>query len=577
MVNLPDESPTGQQSFDDEESKVKPGPDKTRFRQHLAIIHPMIRKGWPVWLVSLVTFLNGAWSIASIVLTRIPQRIRYFLPFGIEHWTRLLSLVIGFLLVYLSFHLFQRRRTAWWVALLATGLIIFAHSIHPRMYYTVLPDIATFALLLIFQARFTVRSESRNIKLGLILLLSSLLVALLYGTFGFLTLGKKDFGMTFPLHDAFVRSLRQFSLLGNADLVPRTRQARWFLDSLNTISIVAIVFALYSLFRPIVYRFAQHPREQARASAIVEKHGNSTFDYFKAWPDKWFFFSKTNQSFIAYRTISGVAFCLADPVGPANEKPELISQFLSYCEQNGWITAFMMPDDPAPYAKIGLSLLKIGEEATVDLDKFCSHTINEKYFRYIHRKLEGDGFRVTRYKPPLSPEVLQELTEITRLWLRLPHHREYGFFQGRFDRAYLEKCTVAILRNRDGKGLAFVNEVPSYRAGEATFDMMRHVPGLHWGTMDYLFSQEMVTLHNEGYRSFNFGVAPFVGIGDRPDATLTEKTVNQIFERLDWFVHSKGLRQYKLKFDPEWKDSFVAYQGGPLGLMRIGLNINRLL
>ncbi|HXY73723.1 MAG TPA: phosphatidylglycerol lysyltransferase domain-containing protein, partial [Dehalococcoidales bacterium] len=107
--------------------------------------------------------------------------------------------------------------------------------------------------------------------------------------------------------------------------------------------------------------------------------------------------------------------------------------------------------------------------------------------------------------------------------------------------------------------------------------MMRHLPGLHWGTMDYLFSCEMITLHNEGYKTFNFGVAPFVGIGERPDATLTEKAVNQILVRLDRFVHSKGIKQYKLKFKPQWKDSFVAYQGGPIGLIKIGLTINRIL
>jgi len=58
--------------------------------------------------------------------------------------------------------------------------------------------------------------------------------------------------------------------------------------------------------------------------------------------------------------------------------------------------------------------------------------------------------------------------------------------------------------------------------------------------MDYLFAQMMLIQKKEGFRTFNFAVAPFVGIGDRPNATLTEKAVNQIFERLDWFLHSKA-------------------------------------
>ena len=160
----------------------------------------------------------------------------------------------------------------------------------------------------------------------------------------------------------------------------------------------------------------------------------------------------------------------------------------------------------------------------------------------MRRKFEGEGYQVLQLKPPISPLILNEVENVSRKWLTLPHHREYGFFQGRFDRAYLEKCTLYVLREENGTMVAFINEVPSYRPGEANFDMMRHIPGLHWGTMDYLFAQMMVIMKNEGYRTFNFGVAPFVGIGNRPDATLTEKAVNQIFERLDWFVHSKGIK-----------------------------------
>ena len=94
----------------------------TRCRQFLEIHKVLFKQSWPVWLVSLVTFLNGFGSIANILLTRMPVRVQYFLPFGVFHWTRSLTLVLGFILVYLSLHLFQRRRAAWWVAVFAAGI-----------------------------------------------------------------------------------------------------------------------------------------------------------------------------------------------------------------------------------------------------------------------------------------------------------------------------------------------------------------------------------------------------------------------------------------------------------------------
>ena len=549
----------------------------TRCRQFLEIHKVLFKQSWPVWLVSLVTFLNGFGSIANILLTRMPVRVQYFLPFGVFHWTRSLTLVLGFILVYLSLHLFQRRRAAWWVAVFAAGIEVIAHLIHLHTWYTVLPQATTLALLLVFRNRFTVRSESRNIKLGFVLLLGSLLIALLYGTFGFWMLANNDFGITFSLQDGLVRSLRQFLLLGNSDITAVSRQARWFLQSLDILGIIAAGFATYSLFRPIVYRLIELPLERARATAILEKYGKSTFDYFKIWPDKSFYFSPSRESFIAYRMVNGVAFCLADPVGPAEDREAVTRYFLKFCTENGWQAAVMFPDDPVIYNKLGLSLIKIGEEATVDLEHFALHAIDTPHFRRVSRKFEKEGYRVVRYKPLVAPEVLDEAQQVSRQWLNLPHHREYGFFQGRFDRGYMEKCTLSVLRDKNGTMVAFVNEVPSYRSGETYFDLMRYIPGSHWGTMDYLFAQMMLILKNEDYRTFNFAVAPFVGISNRPDATLAEKAVNQIFERLDWFLHSKGLRQYKLKFEPQWKDVFVAYQGGPMGLLRVALNVNRIL
>jgi phosphatidylglycerol lysyltransferase len=107
--------------------------------------------------------------------------------------------------------------------------------------------------------------------------------------------------------------------------------------------------------------------------------------------------------------------------------------------------------------------------------------------------------------------------------------------------------------------------------------MMRHVPEVPPGTMDYIFTELMLTLKQEGYRSFDLGLAPFAGVGDRPEATIGERAVHQLLERLYWFVSYKGLRNYKVKFEPSWEDRYIVYQGGPIGLVRIALAINRSL
>lgn len=181
---------------------------------------------------------------------------------------------------------------------------------------------------------------------------------------------------------------------------------------------------------------------------------------------------------------------------------------------------------------------------------------------------------MVRYVPPHSQELVQEIEEVETRWLKLPKHRELGFLQGRFERSYVEKSPLCVVRDSAEHIIAFVNEVPSYREGEATFDMMRHLPESPNGTMDYLFQGLMLIMHKEGYQTFNLGVAPFAGVGKRPGAPRTEKVL-QILFRINWFVSVRGMHYYKVKFEPRWEDRFAAYTGGPISLVRIALAVTR--
>jgi phosphatidylglycerol lysyltransferase len=124
--------------------------------------------------------------------------------------------------------------------------------------------------------------------------------------------------------------------------------------------------------------------------------------------------------------------------------------------------------------------------------------------------------------------------------------------------------------------MAFVNEVPSYLKGEANFDMIRHRPGLHWGIMDFLFMELMLTMQKDGFKPLNFGLAPFAGVGESPEAALLEKALHQLYEHFDRFVSAKGMRQFKVKFEPKWQERYMVYQGGAARLIA-GIAISRAL
>ena len=63
---------------------------------------------------------------------------------------------------------------------------------------------------------------------------------------------------------------------------------------------------------------------------------------------------------------------LGDPIGPRDEHQELLWRFRELCEQvEGWPVFYEVGHDTLYlYLDLGLTLLKIGEEARVDLQQF---------------------------------------------------------------------------------------------------------------------------------------------------------------------------------------------------------------
>ncbi len=303
------------------------------------------------------------------------------------------------------------------------------------------------------------------------------------------------------------------------------------------------------------------PDETATARNILQKYGHSEYDYFKVWNDKSYFFSETRESFLSYRVEWRTAVCLNDSVGPESEQKDLFSRFTLYCRHKGWRVVVLFPDNLPLYTRVGLHLLKVGEEGVVDLKHFSEVVSQQKYFRHIRRAITNLGYHMERYKPPLSSSLIDEVVQISTEWLKLHGHREFGFAQGTFDRSYLTQTTISVLRDHQGRAVAFINEVPSYRPGEAMFDMTRNISQVPHGTMDYIFLGLMHALYKEGYKTFAMGVVPFAGVGEKPGSGLMAKGLHQIMN-FNWLVHAKGLRLFKVKFEPYWEDRYIAYQGG---------------
>lgn len=439
--------------------------------------------------------------------------------------------------------------------------------------------LCTFALLgLLFASRseFTVRSGPPDWRSAAARLAFAAFIAVAYGIAGFWLLERREFGIDFTWRDAAIRT-SQVLTLRDPGLMPRTRHARWFLDSLQIMTATALLYSVYSLFRPVLYRLRTLPQERARAMTILEKYGRSSLDCFKLWPDKSLFFNEAGRGFLAYRVAGGFAVVLGDPVGPDEDVVATVREFTAFCEENGWRLALYQttPEFLEAYRLLGFKAFKVGDDTIVDLRRFTLDGREHRALRSAVRKLESAGVVAVWLNPPLSDTVVRELRGISDEWLRIPGRRERQFTLGRFLPEYVKTTPVMAAIDPSGRILAFANVVPSYVRGEATIDLMRGRTDAPNGITEFLLIKLFDRDRRAGYERFSLGMVPMDGFTEQEQATPEERAVHAFIRQLGFVFRYKGLKAFKARFASFWEPRYVVYRH-VFDLARLALALARV-
>ena len=530
--------------------------------------------------VGFITLGSGIVNIISAAGRGLPGRmaaLREVFPLEFLHISRFLALLVGFSLAVSSLNIFKRKKRAYTLVMLLSGLSVVFHLTKGLDYEMAGSSLVLMAVLFLARRSFTVKSSIPDLRSTLARLAMALAVALLYGTFGFWLLDKREFGITFTVADGIRRTLSALAFNKDPTLVAQTRFAAWFLDSLDLISVVALVYALYALFRPVLYRLRTLPQERSRAAEILETHGRSSLDPFKLAADKTYYFSPSEETFLAYRMAGSFVVVLADPVGPEGEIAGTIRSFKELCEENDWRLAFYqtLPDFLPLYKQAGFKKMKVGDDAIVDLADFSLEGKRMKHIRHAINQFEKTGIRAVLYEPPVPEDVMAGLRDVSDDWLRIPGRRERGFTVGVFSEDEVRRTPVFAAVQTDGRMLAFMNIIRSYAPGETTIDLMRHRRDAPHGIMDSLFAQLFERQKAGGFKRFSLGLAPMSGFREGEEAGAEERAVQYFLQRSDFLFSYSGLAEYKAKFATHWEPRYTIYRN-VLDLPRLAVALIRV-
>lgn len=530
--------------------------------------------------IAALVFLSGILTIVSVLFAELPRRGGLLVSADAH-----VTLLTGLTFIYLASLLRRGKRSAWFAALPIYGYIVvrnFRHYVFdlPSTHFHPLPILLNLLVpfgaligLIIYRNRFTVKSQVRNSALAARRALLVLLVAFLFGLAGFQLMDKPDFHQEISVTASAHYVVDQFGLTTDKQLVPYSRRAKLFLDSLAVVSLGSLFYVAVSFFNPIRFRLVHHDRDYQDMARLLGTYPGNSEDFFKLWPhDKAYFFTGGRRAGLAYRVTGGVALCAADPVGDPGSFPGLLADFADYCYLNDWEPAFIhtMQTHANIYKRHGFERQKIGEEAVVDLTHFITHVKPTKYFRHIMHKFDGQAYTTELLKPPHSPAVLHQLKQISDDWLKVPGRTERGFLMGYYTPDYLQQCQIMVARDSNKQLQAFINLLPVIDPEEANFDLLRHRQGSPGNINDFLLVGLIDHLHQKGFKRLNLGLCPLSGLdANGPESSgAVDSVLRFVYANGNRFYSFQGLRRFKAKYEPSWRSRFIVYKGGLAGFTR---------
>ncbi|MEZ5072357.1 MAG: phosphatidylglycerol lysyltransferase domain-containing protein [Bacteroidales bacterium] len=521
---------------------------------------------------AFLLFILGIINIVSGITPALPNRLaalQEIVPLDAIHASVWLVILAGILMLALSVFLIRGLRNAWFFAMILVGLSLVAHVLKGIDWEEATFAFVTLLGLVIERKQYFIHTDFRLAKRSFLPLLFTVLGILVFGTFGFYLLEFKHFQADLNVWESFKTTLSAFFLFDGGH-TPGTPFARDLLFGVKCLGGVSMAYFAFLLLKPLIQRnFPKAGDDIQRARALVEKHGQSSLDYFKTYADKTFWFSETIEGFVAFKTSRNYAIALENPVCPDLEALEkIVPEFDEYCRENGLRSAFYrVPEShKSVYEQMGKYVIPIGEEAVVQLDTWSMAGGDKSNMRNAIHKLTKTGYTFQVNQPPQKDFFLQQLKATSGEWLHETHRSEMVFSQGQFKERELKDQIILTIQNPEQKIVGFINLIPDFTKGEANFDLMRKTEDAPNGTMDFLFSKMLEYLKEAGYKTCTLGMVPLSGINE--PGNMQERVIKLAYEKMKQFGHYKSLRDYKEKFDPTWQMMYLVYNA-PFDLIYI--------
>lgn len=326
--------------------------------------------------------------------------------------------------------------------------------------------------------------------------------------------------------------------------------------------------ALWNLLRPSAGSARVPSITETKTAASIANQCDRSESGLMLMGDKSILLSRSQRSFLTYAKVGRTWVALYDPVGPTHEHAELVERFIALASRHAGTPAFYQVHAQSMqlYIDAGLTLMKVGEEAHIDLTRFDMSGPHRAHLRYAMRRAQRDGLTYEIAAPAQVRHLTPSLRQVSDAWLTDRNLQERCFSIAAFDDSFVAAQSAIVVRTGDAI-VAFATFMTSIAGAEATVGVMRHTKAAPSYAMEYLFTQLALQLQSTGMQRLSLGIAPFSGMERTRATTLSHRLGRLIWKHGGRFYNFQGLRTFKDKFGPDWTPRYLAAQGN-LGALK---------
>ncbi len=499
--------------------------------------------------------------------------LRSLTPDAVGPLARAAAVLTGIALLVASRGLARRRRRAWTVAVSVAALSTTLHVLHGLNDGTLVSALVLLALV-------GCRDEfdgpgdtsSRWIALGRAAIAGGTILS--YGATALWLnrmVADQPYTAPFALREIVAGTLG-LNVRGSPHLAGAFGD--WFPLSLLLLGVSGTAWVVAGFVAPWRHRVRQAEHECELAHRLVGAWGVDTLAPFTLRADKSYFFGESEQAFLAYRVVGGVAIVSGDPIGACDDLDPLLSAFVALARRRDCRISILGASEGRLdlYRRHGLHALYHGDEAIVDVASFSLEGRAIRKVRQSVHRLESAGYTARVYRPSeLGAQLRTELQEIADTWRGVEAERGFAMALDRLFSLGDDDAVFLVGFDAAGRAGGFLHFAVA-RAGNAlslsSMPRLRSTPN---GFNEWLICEAIAWARAHGFERVSLNFSPFAElIGSDAKLTTLQELQRRALLRMKGRFQLDNLLVFNRKFFPHWERRFVVYERR-LDLPRVGI------